>query len=383
MIADNNSTVNDGIPDWWKVAHGFALTDIAVAGGDADRDGFTNLEEYLAGTDPRNVNSRPDAHPSAVLTIPNAWAIYASSNTVQVTADIRSTNWYVTVQAAEVFLDTPGPTGHGLPLSAVDGRFDSTNETGTVTFIPTFPSGQRHELFIHAQGKDKQWSAYKKIVINPNVNDILDKIQTNYSAFADLQFNVTLTETHNGVVVETHTATYRMKGPYKIRTEYIGGTVAIKNENMTWWYNAGLHIGGSLVSALNGDSSATANRKSDFFWDVPLCKTQTDATISNSVNSAIFDIQLTPKTGSTKSVQHARIAASTGLIRELNVGTTDVVLKSEYLNPTEVIPGHWLHTLHRYTMDFADGDEIVKTTTLTNILVNQGMPDSLFDVPTH
>ena len=383
LIADNNSTVNDGIPDWWKVKYGFSLTDPSVAGGDTDRDRFTNYEEYLAGTDPRNVNSKPDMHPSAALTIPNAWAIYVSSNTVQVTADIRSTNHYVTVQAAEVFLDSPGPTGQGLALSAVDGRFDSTSMTGTATFTPTFLSGQRHELFVHAQGNDKQWSRFQKIIINPNINDILDKIQTNYSAFADLQFNVTLTETHNGVVVETHTATYRMKGPYKVRTEYNGGTVAIKNENMTWWYNASLHIGGSLVSALNGDSSATANRKSDFFWDVPLSKTQTDSTISNSASADNFDIHMTPKAGSTRPAQHARITASTGLVCELDVDTTDVVLKSEYLNPTEVTPGHWLHTLHRYTMIFSGGDEIVKTTTITNIQINQGFPDSLFNVPTH
>ena len=46
------SAVNDGIPDRWKLAFGLSTTDASVAGADTDGDGKTNLEEYLAGTDP-------------------------------------------------------------------------------------------------------------------------------------------------------------------------------------------------------------------------------------------------------------------------------------------------------------------------------------------
>jgi YD repeat-containing protein len=51
-------TSGDGIPDSWESAHGL---DPAVnnASGDADGDGYTNLQEYLAGTDPQDPNSHP------------------------------------------------------------------------------------------------------------------------------------------------------------------------------------------------------------------------------------------------------------------------------------------------------------------------------------
>jgi uncharacterized repeat protein (TIGR01451 family) len=47
---------NDGMPDWWEIKHGLDPFDPGDADDDPDDDGSTNLEEYLAGTDP-NVNN--------------------------------------------------------------------------------------------------------------------------------------------------------------------------------------------------------------------------------------------------------------------------------------------------------------------------------------
>lgn len=48
----------DGLPDQWEDANGFNKNDSTDASQDADGDGFTNVAEYIAGTDPRNASSR-------------------------------------------------------------------------------------------------------------------------------------------------------------------------------------------------------------------------------------------------------------------------------------------------------------------------------------
>lgn len=50
----------DGIPNDVEVAWGLNPNDPADAAGDLDGDGFTNLEEYIAKTDPKDRNSHPD-----------------------------------------------------------------------------------------------------------------------------------------------------------------------------------------------------------------------------------------------------------------------------------------------------------------------------------
>jgi len=51
----------DGIPDWWRLAYfGHALGqagDMSRGGDDADGDGVSNYNEFLAGTDPLNAAS--------------------------------------------------------------------------------------------------------------------------------------------------------------------------------------------------------------------------------------------------------------------------------------------------------------------------------------
>ena len=47
----------DGMPDSWETLHGL-IVGVNDAGGDPDRDGMTNLQEYLAGTDPQSAASK-------------------------------------------------------------------------------------------------------------------------------------------------------------------------------------------------------------------------------------------------------------------------------------------------------------------------------------
>jgi hypothetical protein len=57
QLDPNQSTVGDGIPNWWKRQYGFDPFDPTVAGADPDHDGMNNLQEYLAGTNPTNAAS--------------------------------------------------------------------------------------------------------------------------------------------------------------------------------------------------------------------------------------------------------------------------------------------------------------------------------------
>jgi hypothetical protein len=52
------STASDGIPDSWKRQYGFSTSDSAVTNADSDGDGFTNYQEYLCGTNPRDSSSK-------------------------------------------------------------------------------------------------------------------------------------------------------------------------------------------------------------------------------------------------------------------------------------------------------------------------------------
>jgi T5SS/PEP-CTERM-associated repeat protein len=54
LLDPNASAVGDGIPNGWKQQYGLDPFDPNLANEDSDGDGMSNLQEYLAGTDPTN-----------------------------------------------------------------------------------------------------------------------------------------------------------------------------------------------------------------------------------------------------------------------------------------------------------------------------------------
>ena len=60
----------DGLPDKWEKLNKLNPADAADANADNDGDGFTNLEEYQAKTDPKDRNSHPDYLDSLKVVLP-------------------------------------------------------------------------------------------------------------------------------------------------------------------------------------------------------------------------------------------------------------------------------------------------------------------------
>jgi Tol biopolymer transport system component len=90
----------DGIPDWWMMKYFGHTTgradDHSLASDDADGDGASNLQEYLAGTDPTNPNSvfRLSAAAPANSTISLSWpAVPGKSYQVQYTTNLDDPVW--------------------------------------------------------------------------------------------------------------------------------------------------------------------------------------------------------------------------------------------------------------------------------------------------
>ena len=60
----------DGLPDEWEKRYGLNPNDSADANADLDGDEFTNLEEYVAKTDPKDPKDHPDYLDSLKIVLP-------------------------------------------------------------------------------------------------------------------------------------------------------------------------------------------------------------------------------------------------------------------------------------------------------------------------
>ena len=60
----------DGLPDEWEKKYGLNVNDASDANADLDGDEFTNLEEYMAKTDPKDPKDHPDYLDSLKIVLP-------------------------------------------------------------------------------------------------------------------------------------------------------------------------------------------------------------------------------------------------------------------------------------------------------------------------
>jgi hypothetical protein len=114
VLADNDG---DGIADDWERLYGFSTNSVADASADPDQDGMTNLQEYLAGTDPTNALS--------YLKIDSSVLNGAGPNTLLLTVSAVSNHTYTIICRDDV------ATGTWLRLADIDAQ--SVNRVVTIT----------------------------------------------------------------------------------------------------------------------------------------------------------------------------------------------------------------------------------------------------------
>jgi hypothetical protein len=98
----------DGMPDAFELDHGFDPSDPADASEDADGDGQTNLEEFIAGTDPENAASAFRLTESGFrdgVFVVRFSSVVGRRYVVEFTEDLSSGSW------TTLALDIPGTGG--------------------------------------------------------------------------------------------------------------------------------------------------------------------------------------------------------------------------------------------------------------------------------
>jgi T5SS/PEP-CTERM-associated repeat protein len=112
----NLNADGDGIPNGWKQQYGLDPFDPSLGSEDPDGDGFNNLQEYLAGTDPTNAGSSP-------LRIT---AIARESNNIRVT-------WSTFAGTTNALQATRGAADGSYSTNGFANLFSVTNVVGSVT----------------------------------------------------------------------------------------------------------------------------------------------------------------------------------------------------------------------------------------------------------
>ena len=156
LLASSLDADDDGLPDAWEFVHALAFGGAGAgtggngAAGDPDADGFTNAQEWKAGTDPMSSTSRPSFGPKPVGSVVAAPAGFTPTNWVMATGQLDGFG------ADELILGPDGAAGAAATTATVLtlGQNTWANETFSVgsagltsMTIGRLPSGQGPSLF--------------------------------------------------------------------------------------------------------------------------------------------------------------------------------------------------------------------------------------------
>jgi uncharacterized repeat protein (TIGR01451 family) len=128
-------SIGDGIPDWWRqqfFGSGATTNNASCTGCDGDGDGFSNLQEFLTGTDPTDPSSALRIT-SIVPTGPDVIVSFTTCCTnklydLQFNVDLTTSNW------SAVVTNIPG-TG-GITSATDPGAASFTDRFYRVRLVP-------------------------------------------------------------------------------------------------------------------------------------------------------------------------------------------------------------------------------------------------------
>ncbi len=195
------SALNDGITAAWKKKYGFDIRDMTMAKADRDNDGFSNLEEYRANTDPLDPKSHPD-----VLSKLRVWAIKQQVFKLRYTGGMR-------IGSNETF-QLNWPNGRTLLVKVgetVDGYRVVAHE----------PRSTDGDVLILEKGAEKlrlpQYPFNKKIKYSATLILLLDR--TSYSV-GENSFWVVIRKTGYSIInITTNAVTMRRQGKDAVDVE--------------------------------------------------------------------------------------------------------------------------------------------------------------------
>jgi hypothetical protein len=139
VLPPNGDADGDGIPNGYEISHGLNALDPANANQDTDGDGLTDLQEYLAGTDPTNSASA-----------------FRVTSIVRTNSNIRITWSTAGGHTNRVLIATPVPGG------------SFTNEFSNLSSFIILPgSGDTSTNYTHIGGATNSPSNYYRIRLIP------------------------------------------------------------------------------------------------------------------------------------------------------------------------------------------------------------------------
>jgi len=202
---------HDGLPNEWELQYGFNPNDAKDAALDADADGFTNLEEYEAKTDPKDPKSHPDYldFVSVQGTLKQTFLPFYFKQYNPVKNTYRLTFQRLDIKS---MYDRMMQVEQGAAIKSADGKFDTgyvaKNFVTKETEVPAYKGSKMMKKVKVGFVDIERVKDGKKITLREGVTKI--PVETQLDIAYEREGGKTFTVS-NGAVFEIHGVKYRVK----------------------------------------------------------------------------------------------------------------------------------------------------------------------------